>query len=185
MRSARRKMLAAREDLVDKISDIARKRGTLYDYVNEVLQEAIRADSLGSSLREIIDERGLIKAARDSGFMLIPERLWYEVVDKGYTFFGEDWMENLWYETGQWYGKYYSSLEKFIGEIKKLIWEISELNLYEDEEYLVLKCISPSFSISHSQLFGKFLEGAMEIFGCELVEEDISKGVINLKFRRT
>jgi hypothetical protein len=184
LKSSRRKMLAAREDLVDKISEIARKRGTLYDYVNEVLQEAIRADSLGASLREIIDERGVVKDAKDSGFILVPARLWYDLIDRAYSHLGEDWMRALWYECGQWYGKYYEDLDRFSAAIKRLLWDLSEFDLSAEGEYLVVKCIILNPSYSHADLLSKFIEGALDIFGYEPLSEDISKGVVNLRFRR-
>lgn len=184
LKSSRRKMLAAREDLVDKISYIARKRGTLYDYLNEILQEAIRADSLSVSLREVIDERGVMKDAKDSGFILVPARLWYDLVERAYSYLGEDWMRALWYECGQWYGKYYGDLNRFSAAVKRLLWYLSEFDLSAEGEHLAVRCIILNPSYSHADLFGKFIEGALDIFGYDLLSEDVSKGVINLRFRR-
>lgn len=184
MKSSRRKMLAAREDLVDRISEIAKKRGTLYDFVNEILQEAIRADSLGVSLREVIDERGVLRDARDSGFILVPARLWYDLVDRAYAYLGEDWMRDLWYECGQWYGKYYGDLDTFSAAVKRLFWDLSEFDLSVEKEYLVVRCIILNSSYSHAYLLGKFIEGALDIYGYELQSEDVSRGVVNQRFRR-
>lgn len=184
MKSYRRKMLAAREDLVDRISEIARKRGTLYDFVNEILQEVIRADSLGVSLRDIIDERGILKDAKDSGFTLVPARLWYDLVDKAYAHFGGDWMKDLWFECGQWYGKYYGDLDRFSAAVRRLLWDLSEFDLSVEGEYLAVKCIILNSSYSYADLFSKFIEGALNTFGYEPISEDVSKGVVNLRFRR-
>jgi len=183
LKSLKRKMLAAREDLVDKISEIARKRGTLYDYINETLQEAIRADSLGLSLKEVIDDRWIVEVAKDAGFTLVSERLWFDVIERAYQRLGRRWMENLWYEAGQWYGRYYGDLKRFEDVMKKLMWGLSEFEISSEDGNLIVRCISPKFSHSHSQLFSKFLEGALNVLGYEFVGGDVLKGVINLKFR--
>lgn len=179
----KRKMLAAREDLADKISEIARRRGTLYDFLNDTLEEAIRADSMGLSLKEAIDERGIVKAARDSGFTLVPERLWFDIVERGYQRLGLRWAKKLWYETGQWYGTYYGDLEKFKDAMAKIMWDISEFEISSRDGSILVRCISPKFSESFSELFERFLEGALNALGYKFVEGDVLKGVLNLKFR--
>lgn len=176
-------MLAAREDLADKVSEIAMKRGTVYDYLNETLREAIRADSLGLSLKEVIDERWIVEIAKDGGFTFVPERLWFDIVERAYQHSGKRSIRDLWYETGQWYGRYYGDLDKLRDVIKKLIWGLSEFEMSSEDGNVILRCISPKFSRSYSDLFSKFLEGALNILGYDLVGGDILKGVINLKFK--
>jgi len=185
LKNTRRKMLAAREDLVDKASEIARERGTLYDYVNETLQEAIRAKSLGLILKEIIDERWILEAAKDAGFTLVSERLWFDIVERVYQHWGKRWMKELWYETGKWYGRYYGDLDKFRDVMKKIMWDLSEFEISSENGTLIVRCISPKFSHSYSDLFSKFLEGALNVFGYDFIGGDVLKGVINLKFRES
>lgn len=181
----KRKMLAAREDLADKISDIALRKGTLYDYLNETLEEAIRADSIGLSLKEAIDERGIVKVARDSGFTFVPERLWFDICEKAYERLGIRKMKSLWYETGQWYGTYYGDLDKLKDAMNKLIWDLSEFEVASKDGNLLVRCISPKFSESYSVLFSRFLEGALNALGYEFVDGDILKGVLNLRFKES
>lgn len=178
-------MLAAREDLADKISDIALRKGTLYDYLNETLEEAIRADSIGLSLKEAIDERGIVKVARDSGFTFVPERLWFDICEKAYERLGIRKMKSLWYETGQWYGRYYGDLDKLKDAMNKLIWDLSEFEVASKDGNLLVRCISPKFSESYSVLFSRFLEGALNALGYEFVDGDILKGVLNLRFKES
>ncbi|MFQ6095560.1 MAG: hypothetical protein ACE5NN_05405 [Candidatus Bathyarchaeia archaeon] len=185
MSNLKRKMLAAREDLVDKISEIAKRKGTLYDFINETLREAIRADSMGLSLREVIDERGIVKAGRDSGFTLVPERLWFDIIERGYRRLGVRWLRNLWYDTGRWYGMYYGDLDKFKDAMEKIMWDLSEFEISHKDENILVRCISPKFSESYSELFRMFLEGALNALGYRLVDGDVLKGVLNLKFKRT
>lgn len=183
--SSRRRLLAAREDLAEKIAEIAnRRKWTLYDFVNEILEEAIRADSLGVSLRELIDERGVLKEARDSGFLLIPARLWYDLVDRAYMSLDVDWMRGLWYEWGQWYGKYYDDLNKFIEALRKLFWDLSEVDFSFEGDGLYVRCILLNLSLSYADLFSRFVEGALASLGYNLFSRDVSKGAVVLRFTK-
>lgn len=183
--SFKRKLLAAREDLAEKIAEIAsRRRWTLYEFINELLEEAIRADSLGVSLREVIDERGVLKDAKDSGFLLVPARLWYDLIDKAYSCLEGGWIRSLWYESGQWYGKYYGDLDRFSSAIKRIFWDLSEFDLHLEEETLAVRCIILNLQYPYADLLSRFIEGALSVFGYEKLEGEVSKGVINLKFRK-
>ncbi|MBS7624154.1 MAG: hypothetical protein QXS36_02905 [Candidatus Bathyarchaeia archaeon] len=183
--SSRRKLLAAREDLAEKAAEIAsRRRWTLYEFINDVLEEAIRADSLGVSLREVIDERGVLRDARESGFLLIPARLWYDLVDKAYMSLDEEWMRGLWYECGQWYGKYYGDLNKFAEALKKLFWDLSEADISLGTEEIHVRCILLNLSLSYADLFSRFIEGALDSLGYRLLSRDVSKGAVSMRFAR-
>lgn len=69
----RRRVLAARGDLVDRLGEIVRQKGlTLYSYVNRLIESAIRAESLGLPLERIIDEYVAHLSAKTAGMMLTP-----------------------------------------------------------------------------------------------------------------
>jgi len=182
IRRERRKMLAARVDLADKISEIAARRGTLYDYVNDVLEQAVRAESLGLTLKEVLDDRWVIQDARDAGFAIVPEKVFYEVTEDAYDRLGKRKMTSLWYEIGQWYGKYYEDLGRFEGSVRRFFWDISEFKISEDDEKLVLTCLGSKFSEAYTELFSKFLEGALNALGYSLDGGEVSKGIISLRF---
>ncbi|MCX8178153.1 MAG: hypothetical protein N3F10_07695 [Candidatus Bathyarchaeota archaeon] len=180
MKNIKRKMLAAREDLVDRVSEIARRKGTLYEFVNDVLQEAIRADSMGTTIKEALDEVGLIKMAKDSGFILVPERLWYEVVERLGA--RSSWIKNLWHETGAWYAKFYGSPERFAEFIRILFWDLVDFSISRVDGGFAVKCLCPKFNINLAELFSIFLEGAYEAFGLHVMKRDVSRGVIYMEF---
>ena len=175
-------MLAARLDLANKISEIAARRGTLYDYVNYVLEQAIRAEALGLTLKEVLDDLWLIKNAKDAGFTVIPEKIIYDLTENACKRVGKREMTGLWYETGQWYGRYYDDLSKFESSVKKFFWDLSEFKISVKDEHLVLTCLSSKFSEAYTKLFSKFLEGALNTLGYDLDESEASKGIMSLKF---
>ena len=181
----KRKLLAARLDLADKISEIASRKGTLYDYVNDILEQAIRAEELGIRLKEVLDDRWLIKTARDAGFIVIPKKIIYELTEQAYPKLGKKKMKKLWYETGQWYGKYYDDLKEFEKAVKRYFWDLSEFKLAKKGENLTLTCLSSKYSEVYTELFSKFLEGALNALGYGLEEGEVSKGIISLRFSKS
>ena len=178
----KRKMLAARLDLADKIMDIAAHKGTLYDYVNDILEQAIRAEDLGLSLKDVLDDRWVIKTARDAGFMVIPGKISYDLTEISIKRVGREKMAAIWYETGQWYGHYYGDLKKLETAIKRYFWDVSGFNVSEEGTNVALSCLSSKFSATYTELFSKFLEGALNALGYSLNQGEVSKGIINLKF---
>ena len=182
MRTLKRKMLAARLDLADRISEIASRRGTLFDYLNDILDQAIRAESLGLTLNEVLDDRWLIKTARDAGFTFVPEKIVNDLIENAYEELGKRKMTSLWYETGQWYGRYYEDLGRLEASVRRFFWDISEFKMSKEDENISLICLSSKFSETHTELFSKFLEGAFNALGYGLDESDVSKGIISLRF---
>ena len=187
----KRKMLAAREDLVNKVLEIAgRKNVKLYGMINDMLELVIRAEDMGLSLEETVSQYGIVKAAKDAGFVPVVESLWYDVIEKVFRT-DRSWMTKKWYETGQWYGKYYSSklpqdpLAAFKQDLSSLTWNVSEFSIVEDEDgEILVRCVSPRFPLSYTTLFSGFLEGVLNTFGYDCEKKGISKGIIRMVFKK-
>ena len=57
-RKVRRKTFAARQDLIERASKLAKQKGySLYAFINEILQLTFEAEELGVSFRILLDER--------------------------------------------------------------------------------------------------------------------------------
>lgn len=177
----KRKMLAARIDLADKISEIASKSGTLFDYLNDVLEQAIRADELKVQLKDILDDIWVVKKAKDARFLLVPENIFHELVHQSYKGKSKKNSIKLWYETGKWYGKYYDNLEEFEGSVRRNFWDISEFSVSKKE--LKIICLSSKFTETHTVLFKAFLEGALDSLGYLVEEDEVAKGLLLLKMK--
>ena len=191
MNSSKRKMLAANELLVNELVKIAERKGrVLYDFTNEVITQAIRADKMGLTLKEVLDERGIVEEAKRSGFILVFKRLWYEVLDRLYEGPEKDWLIEEWRETGRWYGKfsYSRSPEEPLKALEKgihtLMWDIEDFEVTEEGDLFSLRCISAGFSEAYTLLLATFFKGALDALGYELVDEELSKGIITLKFKK-
>jgi hypothetical protein len=109
MPKIRRKTFAAREDLIERASELAKKKGfSLYAFINEILQLTLQAEDLGVNIRNLIEERGLMKAAKEAGYVLGLENIWCEMTDIACEKAKHKAL-NCWVESGEWLAKRYLS----------------------------------------------------------------------------
>jgi len=186
-----RKMLAADEEIANRVVEMAKRRGaTVFQTVNDILEQALRADGMGLALEEVVDERGRIEKAREVGFTFTVERLLYQVVDVAYEH-AKNQLSSMWLDMGRWYGKYFSNksedgLKAFREAMELLTFGTSEFRLEEDRDGVVsVACVGERFTPSFTDLFSLFLEGALEAFGYRRVAGEVSKGIIRLSFERS
>lgn len=190
--SQRRKVLVAREDLVNSLSLIARKRGsTLYSLTNEIIEQTIRAESMGVTLRDVLDAYEIIKANRSAGQTLIPIDVLIAMASKLSPKDLEE-IEKLWRESGRWYGEYIAirfrdsfrdsqttiqQLEKIVREIR---WEFVDLVIQNEGDGIRIRCVSPQIPAELMKLISMFIEGLIEPFGYKVERRSIFKGILDV-----
>ena len=190
MPKIRRKTFAAREDLIERASEVAKEKGfSFYAFVNEILQLALQAEEMGVSLRSLIDERGLLKAAKEAGFVLGLETLWYEMADIAYDKARRKAL-TCWVEAGAWLAKSYVSggtkdpFLAFKSDLEAFTWNAAELDVEEGNNEVSIRIISPKFSESYTFLLAAFLESDLETFGYTRINKDVTRGTIRMKAHR-
>ena len=85
-------------------------------------------------------------------------------------------MVKKWYDSGQWYGKYYSAklpqnpLKAFKEDYCSFIWNVTEFTITESKSMnkVIVNCIAPKFSNPQSVLISAFLEGVLNAFGFKI-----------------
>jgi len=190
MSKIRRKTVAAREDLIERASEVAKQKGfSLYAFINEILEFTLQAEEMGVSLRSLIEERGLLKAAKEASFVLGLESLWYDMVDISCEKAKRRAL-NCWVESGAWLAKRYVSSgikDPFLAfkcDLEAFTWNASELDIENGKDYVSIRIISPKFSKSYTFLLAAFLESALKTFGYTRFNKDITRGTIRMKAHR-
>ena len=186
-RKVKRKSFAAREDLLDRMNKVAKENDlSLYGFVNEVFKENLRANELGANLRTLIDSRELLKDARENGYTLGLESLWYEMSEIAYDKAKKKALQT-WFDAGVWIAKRYVTgesedpFEVFKNDLKDFTWNVPELEVNKKEDKLSVRIVSPRFPESYTFLFTAFLEGALETFGYKIDGKEVSRGIICLE----
>lgn len=188
--STRRKMLAADEDIANKIVEMAKRREwTVYQTVNEILEQALRADGMGFFLADVVDEREMIEKAKKMGFTFAVENLLYDVVDMAYTK-DKKRLSEMWLEVGRWYGKFFSSraddgVDAFTEAMGLLTLGNSVFKIEKGRGNSVsVSCVGEGFTPGFTEVYSLFMEGVFEALGMELVNKENSDGIIRLRFQK-
>jgi len=187
--TSRRKMLAAQEDIANRIVDLAKRKDmTVYQTVNDILEQALRVEELGMSLKQVVDERWMLERAQETGFTFTIEQLLYRVVDEAYESDKERYTE-IWREMGHWYGKYYQAkhedpMEAFREALELFTLGTSEYNLENSNRDLTFSFIGEKLTAGYIELFSVFIEALLSVFGYKLKEKEINRGIIKLEMRR-
>jgi uncharacterized Fe-S cluster-containing radical SAM superfamily protein len=183
----RRKTFVAREDLLDRIVEIAKEQGcSQFELINDLFQLAIDSDELNFSLRHVVEERKVFETAKVSGFVLGLERLWYDLADVAYA---KDKRVSLkdWFESGVWFATRYTtnsaqsfSFDQFKNDLTAFTWNAPEMKFELIGKNVSISVTSPRFTEGYTYLFASFIFGAVKAFGYTSVSQEVSRGIIRL-----
>ncbi len=187
----RRKMLAAEEDIANQVVDLANRKGlTVFQTLNDILEQALRVDGMGLTLEDVIEKRVVLERARGTGLTFTVEHLLYDVVDMAYDEAGEK-LSAMWREMGNWYGKYLQSktdrpVEAFEEVMELLTFGTSEFSLERGREgNLSVSCVGERYTKGFTEVLSQFIEAALEALGYGRKEKETSKGIIRIRFEKS
>jgi len=186
---SKRKMLAAEEDLANKVAELAEKRGlTVYQTVNDILEQAIRAEEQGLNLKEAVDRRGDMEHAREMGLTFTVEHLYYQVVDAAYSK-DKERIRQLWSDMGLWYGKYFKNKGgepvKGLTEALGFLTHGSQFTAERGKpDELIVSCINERYSRGYTEVFATFIEAAFQVLGYKTLENEASRGIIRIRLAK-
>lgn len=180
-------MLAARDDLADKVSEISANKGfTLFQMLNDMLELSIKANNIGTSLEETYDTYLTMKAVKQASFTLIPENLLYETVEIAFGKAKEK-TSKIWFDSGVWIAQQYITRDikdpfgKIEKDLKAFSWNVPEFTIEKTNETISIRVLSPRFSEVYSHLFTNFLEGIVTTFGYSINHKEVGKGNIRIE----
>lgn len=182
-------MLAAQEDIASKIVEIAKRKDmTIYQTVNDILEQAVRVDEIGLTIKQVVDERWKLERAREIGFTFTVEHLIYLVADAAYEENPERFTQ-IWRDMGHWYGKYFNGkhddpVDAFRDALELFTIGSSEYDLSASGKELTLSFIGEKLTPGYTSLFTVFIEELLAVLGYKLNGKEIQKGLIKLGFKR-
>jgi hypothetical protein len=182
-------MLAAQEDIANLIADLAKRKDmTVYQTVNDILEQALRVEGMGLSLREVVDERWMLERAREIGFTFTVEQLLYRVVDEAYEE-NRERTAKMWREMGHWYGKYFQAkhenpLEAFREAMELFCLGSAEYSLEQNSRDITLNFIGEKLTPGYTELFSLMVEEILLVLGYKVKDRELRKGMVRLHLVR-
>jgi len=187
MKGSRRKMLAAREDLADKLGKMASSKGfTIFGMVNNLLELAVSVEAMGISLDEAVDNYRITKSVKNASFTLVLESLLYDTSEIAYQRAKEKTL-TTWFDAGVWIGRQYISrgvedpFSAVKRDLKAFSWNIPDLTMEKTQKEVSIRVLSPRFAESYTLHFNRFLEGILEAFGYGVTYKEVGRGNIRLE----
>jgi hypothetical protein len=159
---------------------------SLYAFVNEAFKSTLKANDLGVNIRTLLESRELLNDAKDYGYTLGLESLWYEMAEIAYAKSKKKSLQ-AWFDAGVWIAKRYATgetedpFEAFKNDLKDFTWNVPELEVNNKTNKLSVRIVSPRLPESYTLLFTSFLEGALETFGYKIDGKEVSRGIICLE----
>jgi hypothetical protein len=153
-----------------------------------MLEQALRAEEQGLTLKEAIDRGDKMDRAREMGLTFTVEHLYYKVVESAYGK-DKDNIRDLWRDMGFWYGKYFQG--KDIEPLKELTEALTFLTYgsqFQIEQgknsQLTLSCINEKYARGYTEVFAIFIEAAFQVLGYKTLENETDRGIIRIKLEK-
>jgi hypothetical protein len=166
---------------------MAEKRGfTLFGMLNDLLDLAIKADSMGISLKEAVDSFELAKEVRDASFTLVLESLLYETAEIAFRSEKEKALQT-WFDAGVWIAQRYIArgvddpLGAYERELKVFGWNIPGVTMERSDKEVSFRILSPRFSETYTLLFNHYLQGIIDGSGYTVTFNEVGRGNIRLE----
>jgi hypothetical protein len=180
------KLLVLPGDLVDQLKDISSRKGqSLSSYAIDAFNEAIRADSMSTDLRDTVDAYHIREVQRDAGGMVIPRSIISQLIGclKG----SNGSYKDLWGETGRWYGQYLkrrltdSDPLAFLRSDLPVSWNLDECEIVDGDDVKV-RFVGFDMSEELTDLLLIYLKELMASLGFAEVERDSVRGMATVKY---
>ncbi|MBS7609654.1 hypothetical protein KEJ19_03665 [Candidatus Bathyarchaeota archaeon] len=189
--SRQKRFIPVRGDLLSKIIEISNREGkTVFGLTNEVLEQAIRAYELKTTLSDIVETFSLIKMEREMGAIIISSEVLNYLIARLYAQEKEN-LQEVWRRYGQWIGKYIIAkfhdqdpMEVLSKLLRSCAWDVTDVSVSRDGEGVKVRCLAPYLPSENTELFSKYLEGIMDSLGYCVSKNDTLRGIILLEFRR-
>jgi len=183
------KLIPVPKELADRFKVLAGRLGvSVSSLASEVLEEALRVDKLGYSVRDAVDVLSLALVHRGAGLVCFQRRGLVELIQRLYEE-DQDGLRDLWYRAGRWYAAYLSSRldEQIFGFFERdmrLSWCLDESMVRVEDVVVYVRFTSFGMSDAFTDLLVVYSHGFFEWLGYSVVEEEVLPGLVSLRFIR-
>ena len=182
------KLIPLPSSLAKALTRIANRKGSSVSvYATDIIAEAIRAEQLGTDLKDAVDLWKMVSVHKGAGNLNIPRSNFGELIEKLYEHNGVE-LAKIWYDSGRWYGAFCSTklngenIFRFLEKDLLLSWNLDEVEINDEDVMVWVRCTSFSMSHELTNLLVEYLLGLFHQLGYSEKERDVLRGLIILKF---
>ncbi len=184
-----KKLVYISEDLIQKATKVSRDEGiSLSKLVEGALSETVKVNELGYTSKQMADFFNVMQTHRVLGGLFVPSGVLDYMIDNVCKDDAAG-LQNLWYESGRWNGKYLKEkfgnpVDAFRHFLELSRWDLNEVDVKEEGSTVRIRCVSTVMSVEGTKLLAKYIEGVMIGMNYKTADADSLKGMIILEFRK-
>lgn len=183
------KLIPVPKPLANQLRLLAGRLGvSVSSLTEEALEQVLRADDLGSSLKDAVDILHMAQVHHGAGIINFQRAGMKDLVKRLYDESPEDLMQ-LWYSSGRWYAAYLSNklngdLFSFLEQDLLVSWNLDESEIRIEDVVVNLRLTSFGMSHEFTELLIMYTKGVFDELGYIVSDEDILPGLVSFKFIR-
>jgi hypothetical protein len=182
------KFIVIPRQLADQLRVMTARLGySVTDFAVEALTQAMRAQELGSDLKDAVDMYRLTDVQKGAGNMQVTRTVFKEVLQRLYESDGDE-LHRLWYDHGKWYGAYLKArlgrdqVLDFMEKDLLVTWNLDEAKVVQKDLMVSVRCVSFGMSKEFTELMVSYIQGLLEELGFTENERDVLRGLVSMKF---
>lgn len=181
------KLISVPKELANQLRLMAGRLGiSVTSITTEAIEQVLRADILGSNVKEAVDILQMSQVHRGAGLINFQRTSIKDLVKKTYDE-DPDALRDLWYNSGRWYSAYLSNringdLFKFFEKDLLISWNLDESDIIVKDVQVDVRLTSFGMSIELTELIVMYTKGFLEELGYEASSEEVLPGLISSRF---
>ena len=182
-----KKLIPVPTSLADQLRIVTRRLGTnVSNFTTTSLEQALRADQLGSDLKEAVDLYQMNEIQRGAGMVFFQRAVFSELLSILFENEREKILET-WYRSGRWYSAYLSArlhqdVLEYLEKDLLISWNLDESELIIKDVMVNVRLASFGMSTQYTDLLVVYTKGIFDELGYDVSDEDVLPGLISIKF---
>ena len=181
------KLIPIPKPLANQLRLLAGRLGvSVASLTEEALAQVLRADTLGSNVKDAVDILHMAQVHRGAGLINFQRTGVRDLIKRLYNEDTEGLLE-LWYRSGRWYAAYLSNrlngdFFNFFEQDLLVSWNLDESEILVEDVVVNVRLTSFGMSREFTDLLVVYTKGFFDELGYVVSEEDVLPGLVSFKF---
>jgi len=181
------KLIPVPKTLTDQLKLLAGRMGvSVSSITTEALEQVLRADELGSNVKEAVDILYMAQVHKGAGLINFQRVGMQDLIKQLYDEYSKALL-NLWYRSGRWYGAYLSNLLngdffKYFEKDLLVSWNLDESEINVEDVVVDVRLTSFVMNKEFTELLVVYTKGFFDELGYSVSSEDVLPGLVSFRF---